>query len=178
MRAGRINTKSEEHEKESGPPITRKNANETFNQERWKSGSELSRPFACFAGKKIMDPVDYRNLTWQALSEKVAGARMAVWIAWCKHGPGTTREVAEKSGIDILTFRPRTTELFDLGFVELVPGAGRTGGRTHGGSDRGMQRHVAEGVYRAIQWNDAKTRFETRAAHAKSAGYQQQLQLK
>lgn len=63
----------------------------------------------------------------------------AVYEAWVVYGPGTTRQLAIKSGIDLLTFRPRTTDLCDLGLVELVD------------SERG-----SEGIYQAVpetKWN-------------------------
>lgn len=67
-----------------------------------------------------MKPIDFRNETFEAIQSRLVDLRRTVWEAWMQHGPGTTREVAKKSGIDILTFRPRTTELFQLGLVVLV----------------------------------------------------------
>lgn len=64
-----------------------------------------------------MNPIDFRNETFRQLRERLSGLREQVANAWRTHGPGTTREVARKSGIDILNLRPRTTELEDLGFV-------------------------------------------------------------
>lgn len=67
-----------------------------------------------------MKPIDYRNATFAALQERLVGQRAAVLEAWRLHGPGTTEEVALRSQIAILTFRPRTTELFQLGFIVLT----------------------------------------------------------
>ena len=67
-----------------------------------------------------MKPIDYRNATFAQLQERLVGQRAAVLEAWRMHGPGTTEEVAQRAGISILTFRPRTTELGQLGFIVLT----------------------------------------------------------
>jgi hypothetical protein len=67
-----------------------------------------------------MKPIDLRNATWNEVREQLAGRMLVVYEAWQKHGPGTTREIAERSGLDILTVRPRTTELYQLNFVALL----------------------------------------------------------
>ena len=80
-----------------------------------------------------MKPVDLRDATFAGIRQTLNADRKAVYTAWIAHGPGTTREVAERCGIDLLTFRPRTTDLFQIGLVELY-GAEKT----------------SEGVYRAV----------------------------
>jgi len=72
-----------------------------------------------------MTPVDFRNATFASLQAKLAGQRAAVLQAWRPQGPGTTAEVCARAGLSILTFRPRTTELLELGFVCLADDAGR-----------------------------------------------------
>lgn len=67
-----------------------------------------------------MKPVDFRNETFDQVRGRVEGQRAAVLGAWAMHGPCTTRELAEKTGLSILTLRPRTTELVELGFVRLA----------------------------------------------------------
>ncbi len=74
-----------------------------------------------------MKPIDLRNETWASLQARVSGQRLAVLNAWRQFGDGTTEQLAALSGISILTVRPRTTELVDLGLVELV-GRVATGG--------------------------------------------------
>jgi hypothetical protein len=76
-----------------------------------------------------MKAIDYRNTNFEGLRGQLDGMRQAVYEAWVKHGPGTTRQVAQLAGIDILTFRPRTTELYDVGLVGLLDAAapGREG---------------------------------------------------
>lgn len=83
-----------------------------------------------------MKPVDFRNATFAELEIRLAGMREAVLAAWRLHGPGTTEQIAERSDIGILALRPRTTELFELGFlmlaeVQTVKGAGIYRMRTH-----------------------------------------------
>jgi hypothetical protein len=47
---------------------------------------------------------------------------MEVYTAFVHYGPGTTWQVSQKAGMSILTFRPRTTELLQMGFVEVMDG--------------------------------------------------------
>lgn len=67
-----------------------------------------------------MKPIDYRNATYHDLLQTVAGKREETLRAWRTHGPCTTEALAERSGLSILTLRPRTTELCQLGFVVLA----------------------------------------------------------
>lgn len=67
-----------------------------------------------------MKPVDLRNATWREVLTHLTEDLVKVHLAWQAHGPGTTRQVAQLSGISILTFRPRTTDLHKLGLVILV----------------------------------------------------------
>jgi len=99
-----------------------------------------------------MKPVDLRNANFASLRNDLESGRKAVYAAWITYGPGTTREVATKSGIDLLTLRPRTTDLCDLGLVELDSHA-----RGH------------EGIYRAV----SQDRWE--AWHRDSLSSQMQL---
>jgi hypothetical protein len=66
-----------------------------------------------------MKPVDFRNATFAELAGRIAGQRASALEAWRQHGPATTAELAERSGLSILTLRPRTTELVQLGYVTL-----------------------------------------------------------
>ena len=67
-----------------------------------------------------MKPIDFRIATFADLQERLQGQRAVVLAAWVTHGPGTTAEVCARAGISILSFRPRTTELFQLGFIRLA----------------------------------------------------------
>ena len=111
-----------------------------------------------------MKPVDFRNETWEQVRERLGESLMAVWRAWQAHGPGTTRAVAEKSGIDLLTFRPRTTDLFNIGMMKVV-GDGET-----------VHRRMREGIYAAATEDEVREVFRKAKAHCEVI--QQQLQLK
>ena len=74
-----------------------------------------------------MKPIDFSLQTFAELKANLHEDRAEVHRAWLAHGPGTTREVSAKSQIDILTFRPRTTDLFQLGLVELSGKDGHQG---------------------------------------------------
>jgi predicted transcriptional regulator len=78
-----------------------------------------------------MKPVDFRNETFASLQNRIAGQRANVLKAWLAHGPGTTAEVAERAKFSILSFRPRTTELLEMGFIALAA----------------KQTHKGEGIY-------------------------------
>jgi transcription initiation factor IIE alpha subunit len=99
-----------------------------------------------------MKPIDFRNETWRDVQERFAeGLRQQVYRALEKHGPCTTRELAQRSGIDILSLRPRVTELYQLGLAELAnpePGGG-------------------EGVYQAVSWFVARDNFDRKKREAK-----------
>jgi hypothetical protein len=99
-----------------------------------------------------MKPVDMRNEKFEDIKDRLEGFRRDAYHAWIKHGPGTTRHVAAMAGIDILTFRPRTTELYQLGLVEMTnaePGAG-------------------EGVYSGVPLAVAEARFNREKEKATS----------
>lgn len=88
-----------------------------------------------------MKPVDFRQETFESLKDRLRGQRMMALAAWQNHGPGTTRQVAERARLSILTFRPRTTELIQMGAVCLAD----------------QQESSAEGSYRArgdAEWAD------------------------
>lgn len=74
-----------------------------------------------------MKPSDFRNAIWEEVQEHLSEDMLRVHAAWLEHGPGTTRQVSEKSGISLLTFRPRTTDLYQLGLIECVGGSGKEG---------------------------------------------------
>ena len=67
-----------------------------------------------------MTTTELRDHNFDSLRATLEHRFGAVYLAWLTHGPGTTRAVAGASGIDLLTFRPRTTDLFHLGLVEMT----------------------------------------------------------
>lgn len=82
-----------------------------------------------------MKPIDFRNETWASIRGRVEeGLRADVLRAWQIHGPGTTEDVCARWSSDpraILSFRPRTTELYQLGFITLVDGDASAKGGTY-----------------------------------------------
>jgi len=105
-----------------------------------------------------MKPVDFRNETFAEIYERCEGDRLAVLEALKKHGPCTTRQLAAAMEWDILTVRPRVTELAQIGAVEACDA------------------HGHEGVYRARmlgEWMDEVRSRNTR----ETVGEQMQMQL-
>lgn len=95
-----------------------------------------------------MKPIDYRNATFADLQAMLHDSRLAVLRDLRAHGPATTRELATRSGIDLLTVRPRVTELVQIGFVCLVDGT----------------EHAKEGTYRALSDAEAQIVFLNKQA--------------
>jgi predicted transcriptional regulator len=96
-------------------------------------------------------PETARNLTWEAIQGRLTGARLSVYSALNAEGrPLTTRALAAAAGLDLLTVRPRVTELVDLGLAEC------TGHEAHEG------RH--EGLYRAVPLHLARAAHDARHA--------------
>lgn len=87
-----------------------------------------------------MKPIDFRNETFDMLHQRLTSLRRQAYHHWIEHGPGTTREVAQRCGMDLLTFRPRTTELFQIGLVVVDESASA---RPQGDGT------PAEGIYKA-----------------------------
>lgn len=108
-----------------------------------------------------MKPIDYRNATFDVIKGNLEGHRRIVYDALRTLGPQTTRHLAELAQMDLLTVRPRITELIGLGLVELV----QTGGKD---SDR----RAKEGTYRALSYAEAESLFNERWAAAQQAAEQ------
>lgn len=104
-----------------------------------------------------MKPIDFRNTTFRDLQRQVISLRLSVWEALAQHGPCTTRELSRECGLDILTVRPRVTELLQLGFVVCT--------------NDGQGGH--EGIYQALTTAEAETLFTARQAEAR----EQQMSL-
>jgi len=96
--------------------------------------------------------VEIRDELWETLESRLEGDRRRVYDAIQMWGPCTTRQAAEHCALDLLTVRPRATELLQVGLIELC----------------GKDGH--EGQYRAVRIEDAIRR-------AKEAARPQQMQL-
>jgi len=97
-----------------------------------------------------MKPIDYRTATFQDIRGQLTLLRAKTWDALDLHGPCTTRELARDSGLDLLTVRPRVTELVQLGFAECV--------------NEDQAGH--EGIYKALTTAEAEALFERRKLEA------------
>jgi transcription initiation factor IIE alpha subunit len=86
-------------------------------------------------------PAEIRNENYghQQPGHKVM--QIAVWQALQVHGPCTTRQLAERCGISILSVRPRVCELVELRMVDMVG------------------REKREGVYRALSGLELEERI-------------------
>lgn len=93
-----------------------------------------------------MTTTDIRNELHVHIRPSVRAFQGIVWELLGQHGPCTTRQLAERSGISIFTVRPRVTELLELGMVEL---AGREG---------------REGVYRQVELTAVQSDLNAEAA--------------
>ena len=106
-----------------------------------------------------MKPIDARTATWDEVRANLTGRRLAAYDAWKCWGPGTTHEVAERSGMSVLTLRPRTTELVQLGFVVMTEMAHK------------------EGIYQAVSEENAMDAFTTRQMELRGSASQLPLKL-
>ncbi len=104
-----------------------------------------------------MNPTECRDITWTEMQGRIVGLRADMHEGLRMHGPCTTRQLAERMRRDILSVRPRVTELCELGFAECT---GREGG---------------EGIYRAYDYSEAARRFSEAKAIARGEGVQQEL---
>ena len=96
-----------------------------------------------------MNPVDFRTETWERVKARLTVDRLRVHDLFAKYGPCTTRELSERSTMSILSVRPRTTELAQLGLVALVG------------------RQDCQGVYAAISMEDAERNFQEKCRAAR-----------
>ena len=108
-----------------------------------------------------MKSIDYRFATWEKIQRRLDGLRGVVYEALLRHGPCTTRELAERSGLSILTVRPRVTELIQAGVATLADGDAPGN----------------EGIYRALSEAEARALFARRRAEAVGTPVQAEFPL-
>jgi hypothetical protein len=103
-----------------------------------------------------MKPIDFSRMTYADIEDSLGETRMAIWNCMRKHGPMTTRQISETTGICILTVRPRVTELLCLNLAYL----------------RDDVRHGHEGVYDALTIEEAARyqRVEEESDHDQQLG--------
>ncbi|MDD3885375.1 MAG: hypothetical protein PHI35_00705 [Victivallaceae bacterium] len=119
-----------------------------------------------------MKAIDYRNETFESLKNRINADRQRVLKAWRAYGPGTTAEVALRSAISILTFRPRTTELYQLGFVVLCDPNWLASSEE---TKPLVKVYGAGGMYRAATDDEARAHFEKQKLDAIRAAEQMHL---
>lgn len=95
---------------------------------------------------------EIKRQNWQEIKDTLIGPRLSVWrglsLGYLQYRRAiTTRECAQLIGMDILTVRPRVTELVQLGFARCA----------------GKQDH--EGLYESVGLREAEANF-----HAESSG--------
>jgi len=87
----------------------------------------------------ISSPTEIRDESFAALRPEVlTGCRRTVFEALLAGEPCTTRELADRIGMSLLTVRPRVTELLQSGLVVLA------GKRGHQGVYRGVRESEVE----------------------------------
>lgn len=74
-----------------------------------------------------MNPHFFGIKTFRELQGRLISLRLSVYEALLEHGPCTTRELSKASNIDLLTVRPRVTELVQLGFAICLDEGGHEG---------------------------------------------------
>ena len=70
----------------------------------------------------LIDPAEIKRLNWDQLRSRVSGLRERVYLWLLDKQPEyfTTQAIADALEINLLTVRPRVTELVQLGFVRCV----------------------------------------------------------
>lgn len=89
-----------------------------------------------------MKNTDPRDMTWAEIRDSLAGTRELIHAWLLAHGPATTMTIADALRMNLLSVRPRVSELCAWGFAECT----------------GRAKH--EGFYQAIPITAAQARHE------------------
>lgn len=96
----------------------------------------------------MTSPSEIRDAQFRCLDPKtLTGLRRRCYYELLWHGPATTRDLAGRLGADILSVRPRVTELYQAGLVTLDDERPASNSQTLTPSN---SRTPHEGVYRAV----------------------------
>jgi hypothetical protein len=106
-----------------------------------------------------MTAAQIRDMSWATVRRHLVGPRVTVYEWLLANGPATTMAIAAGTRINLLTVRPRVTELCHMGLAAL---AGDCRRRNH------------EGIYAAIPMTQAEAK---RAAPAPAPQTQLALRL-
>lgn len=98
----------------------------------------------------MITTTDIKLDNWQAVQAHLTSHRLAVYTALSHRGESTSRKLANYMDEDVLTIRPRLTELMQLGFVILTGKVGH------------------EGTYRACSQDEAKRNWDQAQAQLKN----------
>jgi hypothetical protein len=109
-----------------------------------------------------MTSTDYRDMTWEQVQEHLVEDRLRVYHGLQVWGPCTTRQLAGLIGMDLLTVRPRVTELVQMDLAEEVEVPKER---------RFLDRVAREGYYRVVGLDVAEKRRRY------GAGVQVEMQL-
>lgn len=96
-------------------------------------------------------PTEIRDGMFAQIRPSTHQMNSLVWELLGKHGPCTTRQLADRSGLSILSVRPRVTELLQMGLVALTGREGREGVYSQVPSSTFAPEMAAEAVARGEQ---------------------------
>lgn len=68
----------------------------------------------------MMTPDQIRNANFEGLRAALDDRRREVYEAFVELGPCTTRQLADGARLDILSVRPRASELLELGLLSIA----------------------------------------------------------
>ena len=74
-----------------------------------------------------MKPIDFRNETFADIRGRLDADRDFILRRLKYLGPCTTRQLADYLGMDVLSVRPRVSELYQMGAVDLTDRHGHEG---------------------------------------------------
>jgi len=87
-------------------------------------------------------PSDIRDMAWADIRDRVDGLRRTVYEALLEYGPCASKYLSACTGLSVLTIRPRMTELYQVGLIELVDRSGH------------------DGIYRAVPLDEAEAKHK------------------
>ena len=79
-----------------------------------------------------MDSTQIRNANFAQLRDGLEEKLREVYEAFAVHGPCTTRQLADAARMDILSVRPRATDLLHLGLLAISGSVVGPSGRKEG----------------------------------------------
>ena len=93
-----------------------------------------------------MTSAEIRNDQWRKIQKRLSGDCLKVHRAFQTHGPATTLDLASCAEISPWSVRPRTTQLLQMGLVQLVGRQDREGVYAAVDPQRALEDFVAQHV--------------------------------